>query len=641
MRGHKVALAAVVATIAFGLYSVTLLPGVDLGDTAAFQASLTWPERSARQAYPLYYALGGSFVHLVSPGNPARGANLFSALMGAIAAGLLTWIVGTVTRSIAGGVVAGLLLAFSYTYWTQAVIAEVYTLHLALVGVTLVALAAWQRRPTDRRLALCGAAYALSFGNHLSTILLFLPCAAFLVLAAERPRALFRLRVILGGLAIAALGSLQYLPNFLALWFDISAPAPWSERLASFWFDVTKADWRASMVLGVSAGGSMDRLAMLLWDARQQFGLAGLSLALIGIVSLLWRARPWGVLVLLAYVVNTLFALTYNVGDTHVFLLPGHYFTAFAAGAGAAAIIAGAAGEAVRAHWPRRALAAAAAGVLVALALWRGWETWPATDRHRDRRGEELATRVLTGVASREGVLVSRMNWDQENALLYAGRHTQRDVTWTRLYDVFPHFPFFVRDNHAIGRDVVLTAQAAARVVGAYGAHFPLVEDEVVGNGPLSEVLAGIPRGSPYVVTVLSPSREFGFDAEDLAAGLEALIGRPARVKSGVPYTLIAGVAGEPPEVRVEAALPFVRRFALAGDRYTARMDAWLPIDTFRRGGFGHVILDRRPLLFVERGVSIVWLNRQREPVIRYAGSPYAPERRFRIPVTVTGFASR
>ena len=99
VRADRVALAAVVATVAFATFSLTLLPGVDLGDTGAFQAAVLWPRVSARQAYPLYYALATPFVHLFSLSNPARGINLFSAACGAVAAGLIAWVVATVTRS--------------------------------------------------------------------------------------------------------------------------------------------------------------------------------------------------------------------------------------------------------------------------------------------------------------------------------------------------------------------------------------------------------------------------------------------------------------------------------------------------------------------------------------------------------------
>src|SRR5919197_6291507 len=80
VRGDRLAAAAIAATIAFWAYTQTLLPGVDLGDTGGFQAAVLWPTISARQSYPLYYGLARPFVSLVSPSNPARGLNLFSAL---------------------------------------------------------------------------------------------------------------------------------------------------------------------------------------------------------------------------------------------------------------------------------------------------------------------------------------------------------------------------------------------------------------------------------------------------------------------------------------------------------------------------------------------------------------------------------
>ena len=138
------ATAAVVAgTVAFAVYATTLLPGVDLGDSGGFQAAVLWPETSARRAYPLYYALARPFVGAVSSADPARGLNLFSAVTAAAAVSLLCYAAAAVTRSLLAGAAAALLLAFSFTFWTQAIIAEVYGLHLALVAACLVALHAF------------------------------------------------------------------------------------------------------------------------------------------------------------------------------------------------------------------------------------------------------------------------------------------------------------------------------------------------------------------------------------------------------------------------------------------------------------------------------------------------------------------
>ena len=79
--------AACLAVVAFLCYYATLLPGLDLGDSASFQTGVGSLTLNPRQAYPLYYGLGNLFVWL-HPGEPARALNLASAVYGALAVGL-------------------------------------------------------------------------------------------------------------------------------------------------------------------------------------------------------------------------------------------------------------------------------------------------------------------------------------------------------------------------------------------------------------------------------------------------------------------------------------------------------------------------------------------------------------------------
>ena len=622
MASRILVCAWVVATVAFASYARTLLPGVDLGDTGGFQAAVLWPEISARQAYPLYYALAKPFVGALSPANPARGLNLFSAVGAAAAAGLLTGVVAHVTRSLTGGAVAGLLLAFSYTFWTQAVIAEVYSLHLALLGVCLAALAAWQQRRSTQRLAIFFGVYALAFGNHLSMILLLVPFAAFLLLSAERRSDLMRGRVIAMAAAISFLGALQYVPHLQAIWTSIDAPERWSGRMAAFWFDVTKADWRESMVLGVRAEQLWNRAALFAFDARQQFGIAGLAMALAGAAAL-WRAsRAWAALVVLGYAVNTAFAFTYNVGDPHVFFLPGHYFTAFAAGAATARLLQG--------MRRRRVALAAVTAAALAYVAWRGYDTWPAADRHADRRAEQLVARLTLGLDERDALLATELNWQVENALLYETRYSLRHVVWIRLSDVLLHFPLLVRDNQSGGRDVVLTAAAVPRVAGAFGSLLPMVADAVPPTTSLAAYASRVPRGAPYTLAVLTAERGEAIDEAQLQAAFATLTGGqvlPPRPLA--PYEVWVGRAGSAPLLHRSDVRPYRHKLRLAEGELDIRFDGWVPLETFRRGGFGHVTIDRRHVLTIERGVSLAAIDAGQA---YYAHGLYALQPRFRIP---------
>jgi hypothetical protein len=237
---------------------------------------------------------------------------------------------------------------------------------------------------------------------------------------------------------------------------------------------------------------------------------------------------------------------------------------------------------------------------------------------------------VARGLDERTAVLVSQMDWQSENALLYASRWERRDLAWTRLADVLPHFPFFVRDNHDIERDIVLTAGAAAEVIATYGPMYTVTADDTPAL-TFPTVAAALPRGTPYVLTLLTPPREERLDTERFDSALRTLTAGRGEPRTHAAYQAWAGLAGEAPLFSRKADRPFRSSVSLAGDRLTIRMDSWLPVDTFRRGSFGHVIRNREHLMPLERGVSL-WVGTGRTSARVYEAGLYAPKPRFRIP---------
>ena len=200
----------------------------------------------------------------------------------AAAVGLIVLVGAELAGTLVAGLVAGLLLAGSYTFWSQAVIAEVYALHLLCASVCLLALLAWRRGPRPPGSRCSSRSVALGFGNHLSMVLL-LPGFALLLLTAapDGPLSMLRPRVVVLAAAIAALFSLQYAWNFW--WLVAEHPnAAFGDLVRTFWFDVTKSDWRANMVYGIPTSTIADRFAMYWFDLRQQFGLPGVAAAVVG-----------------------------------------------------------------------------------------------------------------------------------------------------------------------------------------------------------------------------------------------------------------------------------------------------------------------------------------------------------------------
>lgn len=102
--------------------------------------------------------------------------------------------------------------------------------------------------------------------------------------------------------------------------------------------------------------------------------------------------------------------------------------------------------------------------------------------------------------------------------------------------------------------------------------------------------------------------------------------------RSGEAYEVWAGMAGEKPDYHRASAHPFRERIRVGEERFTVRMDSWLPHDTVRRGGFAHVLHGKRHALISERGISLLWLQRDGSPATYYGAGLYTPEARFRIP---------
>ena len=618
---RRIAAALLVGAAAFCLYQATLLPGFDFGDTGSFQTSAASPLIRARDAYPLYFAIGRIFLRL-APGGPAHALNLASAVQAALACALFVLLAEELSGSLLAAIAAAIVFAGSYTFWSQAVIAEVYALHLVFVAATLLLLLRWQRQPSAGRLSAFFAVYALGFGNHLSMVLLFPACVVFLLSAAPRGwRSMFAPRTVLLALLFACLGAAQYAWDFLAIWSAPQSPASLADAAARFWFDVTKTDWRDTMVLNVPASMLPDHLRMYWFDLRQQFGPVLPAVAVIGLAWVFRRDWRRGALLLLAYLGSALFAYGYNVGDTHVFYLPAHLCVALLLASGVAAS------------------AVSRVRIVVALAigcygLVRIHNDYPALDRSRDSRPADVMTNLTAGLSDRHGLILTDMHWQIENGRSYFAEQVRPGLQFARMPDVILHAPAFIADNLAIGREVVATSRAREEIVAAYG---PLVSTERDPRAPapgVRDVVSGLPRGTRYVLCVLKPIRGFDVKTDDVNESIRILSGGSADRMPPGQYAVVAGLAGERPALLEASDDPFTRSLDLSGVPTQVRMESWLAADTIRRMGFGHVVAARRHTLIVERGASFVAFDGSGRPLrTGYEGNIFAAQPRYLIKI--------
>ncbi|MGC2579644.1 MAG: DUF2723 domain-containing protein [Terrimicrobiaceae bacterium] len=190
---------ALASMVSFGIYAWSAAPNVTLLDSGEFVVAAQHFGVPHPTGYPLWTLLNWVFL-LLPLGNAAWEVAIFSGLCAAAAVGLCAALLSNIQRWYYGDRLAGrarflppfvafafsLMLAFSQSMWSQAVIAEVYALHALLIAVFLTLCYSWVLRPESDALML-GAFFslALSFSNHHLTIALA-PLPFLLILLIRR-----------------------------------------------------------------------------------------------------------------------------------------------------------------------------------------------------------------------------------------------------------------------------------------------------------------------------------------------------------------------------------------------------------------------------------------------------------------------
>ncbi len=180
------------AVISFIVYLLTLAPTVYWGDsgeliTVAYTLGIAHPS-----GYPTWTLLGHLFTYLPF-GSVAWRVNLMSAVFGSLAVMLLYFVCWKVTKSKIASFTASLIFGFSATFWSQAVIAEVYTMHAFFMALNILILLHWREKQDAgdpkhiKWLYLFSFTYGLSLTHHLTSVLLF-PGFAYFILVKKHEK---------------------------------------------------------------------------------------------------------------------------------------------------------------------------------------------------------------------------------------------------------------------------------------------------------------------------------------------------------------------------------------------------------------------------------------------------------------------
>lgn len=332
----------------FFIYLATLAPsitwqhdGADGGDLTAAAYTLGIPHPTG---YPLYVLLAKLFTFLPW-GDIAYRVNLMSAFFAAATVPLVylassALLAPTVEMgkglmlseaqgwsdkivALVASVTAALAFAFSHVFWSQAVIAEVYTLNAFFVALIIYMLSYGARIRTFsnsfRLFYPLAFLYGLSLGNHLSMLLLF-PAGLFLAWRGELHRSL-KPKTLIVGSAFFLLGLSVYL--YLPLRAAQHPSINWGDphTWPGFTWLVSARLYR-QFVFALPWDYVAARLSA--WSALlvQQFGWWGLFLSLIGLWFWWNENRTFSGFSVIFVATNSIYAIGYNTTDSYVYLIP-------------------------------------------------------------------------------------------------------------------------------------------------------------------------------------------------------------------------------------------------------------------------------------------------------------------------------
>ncbi len=325
--------------ISLGVYIATLAPTVVTIFDDSLEMQLAVPTLAILHptGYPLYELLAWLLTRLTFLGDAAYRANLFSALAAATAVLLRYLVARRLGVAQFPALVAGLLLAVSPVWWSQATIAEVYALQGAITLFILYAFLRWEEDvdaglrirsgsggsedrfailPNEERWLVWGAlGVGMGLAHHRLTFLL-LP--GLLVYIFWVDRSLFlRPSCWLKPLIALALPLLTYV--LLPLREHVGSLDGSYARLG-FWGWLAGGGYGSAFITGNPFDihrTPLDLLAL----TQIQFGWLGVAAALLSLPW--WKKRPKAAtLLLLIAVADFAFAFIYKVQDFQVFLIP-------------------------------------------------------------------------------------------------------------------------------------------------------------------------------------------------------------------------------------------------------------------------------------------------------------------------------
>jgi 4-amino-4-deoxy-L-arabinose transferase-like glycosyltransferase len=221
-------------------------------------------------------------------------------------------------------------------FWSQAVVAEVYTLNALLVALSVLVLLVWRQRREDKYLLLAAFLTGLSMTNHMTSALL-LPAGFLCVLLVEGRKKILEWRLWLKGAGLIVVGLLPYIYLPLRALADPPINVGNPSNLGGFLELISGAQFKGDMFV-FGPWEVAGRLHAYLVYLLGQFHWVFLMVTLTGALYLLVRDRAVFWLLSSLYFGWLFYALEYDIGDIETYFIPTYLILAIFGAVGLGAL---------------------------------------------------------------------------------------------------------------------------------------------------------------------------------------------------------------------------------------------------------------------------------------------------------------
>ena len=345
-KGHLGRLGPVLAGSAatlfvFVLYLRTLAPTVlyyadpNMLDAVMLQMQVAVLGITHPTGYPTYLTVSHLFTYL-PVGDIAYRVNLASAAYGALAVGVVFGAGYLLSRRIVAAAVAAVAFGLGGAIWSQAVIAEVYTMNALLISLTLVSLLLWRDRGRDRYLLLAAFLCGICLTHHLTSGLL-LPASLLLVGLVDWRRLLeWRLMLKCAGLFFLGLTPYLYLP--IRSWMNAPMDANNPSNFERFWYVVSGGNLTGTFFAFGPA--ELPRRLLFYWGhLTDNLYPILIMVALTGAALMVARDRPVGLLLAFLYLGWAFYSIENAIPDINLYFIPTYLILCLWAAVGLGALL--------------------------------------------------------------------------------------------------------------------------------------------------------------------------------------------------------------------------------------------------------------------------------------------------------------